>query len=209
MPIIIAFGYKRERGKNTALDMALHRLRTQLPEWRHVEESFAYPLKSAAKIIFGFGHAQLSGELKGELDPFWGFSPRTALQLLGTDCMREVFGEDVWVKNMERRIQAHYDFSPVTQCTVLIGDLRFKNEAAMVHRFGGYLVQCSRDVPYVAEVDDHPSEHDLDDFDAWDFKLNNNGTKDDLERQVRVLIDCILRRCLSPAKRFASYSRRT
>jgi hypothetical protein len=72
--------------------------------------------------------------------------------------------------------------------------LRFKNEAAMVRRLGGYLVKCTREVPYVSEIDNHPSEHDLDDFEKWDFVLDNNGSFDALEVQVGKMIDSIMGR---------------
>lgn len=199
--MIIAFGYKRESGKNTALDMALRYLRSPKYQALAHEESFASPLKQAAKIVFGFGYEQLSGPLKGEVDPFWGFTPRWALQTLGTDAMRHTFGPDVWVKNMERRLHAYFGIpfgipwsSGYEGLSVLIGDLRFENEAAMVRRLGGYLVKCTREVPYVSEIDDHPSEHDLDDFREWDFTLDNNGSFDALEVQVGKMIDSIMGR---------------
>lgn len=95
--------------------------------------SFATPLKTAAADLFLFTPEQLYGNKKEEVDPRWGFSPRTALQQLGTECVRKSLLENFWVLRMEEVIRT----SPYQ--VILIDDLRFEDEALMVYGAGNYL----------------------------------------------------------------------
>ena len=53
--------------------------------------SFADPLKRGVKEMFGFTDEQCWGEqsIKEKVDERWGISPRVALQIIGTDFLRE------------------------------------------------------------------------------------------------------------------------
>jgi hypothetical protein len=183
-PIIIAFGYKRMRGKNTAADAAALSLLHRNMPFRF--DSFAYSLKELCRTVFGFNDEQLNGELKGIPDQFWGFTPRWALQKVGTEAMRGVLN-DIWVKTLVRRAKMHPKES------ILITDMRFPNEAAAVKELGGVLVRCNRDLPFDSIMDTHASETALDHFTDWDFVLNNNGTMDQLKDQVESMIKVILK----------------
>lgn len=87
---------------------------------------FARPLKDAARVMFGFTHTQLEDRvLKEAVDPFWGFSPRKAIQLLGTEYGRNMLREDIWIKRAEQEIIKNTEVGFRT----IISDLRFQNEA--------------------------------------------------------------------------------
>lgn len=166
--MIIGFtGYARS-GKDTAAGF--------LQEMGFTLFHFADPLKEAARAIFSFNERQLYGDLKETVDPYWGFSPREALQRFGTDAMRNNFDQGIWVKALLRRIKAHS--GPVT-----IADVRFPNEAAAIELLGGLLVRVSR--PGVLAVNAHASETALDGWDAID--LFNDGTLEDLRSNVHLL----------------------
>lgn len=93
--------------------------------------AFADVLKVACRAIFGFSHEQVHGTHadKEAVDPFWGFSPRWALQRVGTEGLRRVVADDVWVRALERRL-------PATGL-VVVPDVRFPNEVDMIRRLGG------------------------------------------------------------------------
>lgn len=182
--ILIGFGHKRQRGKDTS---ARYLMREMFARNILVEaDAFAGPLKEVCATVFGFSHEQLNTAVEKEkVDPFWGFTPRWALQAVGTEAFRGTIDKEVWVKSLERRYQSNKGSRVIT-------DVRFPNEAQMVRRLGGYLVRCNRDVQYDPKCDDHPTEVSLDSWEDWDFEIDNNGSKDYLEQQIIDMLNLIL-----------------
>lgn len=173
--MIIGLGCRRLRGKST--------IAKYLCKWHGFQElSFALALKKAGQVIFGLTDRQLYGDLKTMLDPFWGRTPREILQKLGTEAGRNVFGEDIWIKVVEREIKEY------PKCDYVVSDVRFRNEAEAIKSWGGTLVRVDRDIPYDPQQDDHPSERNLDYFTGWDHIIDNNGTIDQLEAKLDKII---------------------
>jgi hypothetical protein len=185
--IVLAFGHKRLRGKDTAGAIALDWfVRRKLPVRR---DSFAHSLKEGVgRGVFGMNNEQLYGDLKTTADPFWGMTPRRMLQFVGTDLMRNQLREDIWAKTLERRAKNDPETS------VVITDLRFWNEVDAIRRLGGYVIKCERQVEFDPDQDTHPSETDLDNYVDWDYMLDNTGTMEDLETQVRSMVEDITKR---------------
>lgn len=91
--------------------------------------AFAKPIKDAVKVMFGFTDIQVEDRiLKETPDQFWGFSPRKAMQLLGTEFGRELLRDDVWVKRAELELSNNQANSYKT----IITDVRFENEAQWI-----------------------------------------------------------------------------
>lgn len=87
--------------------------------------AFARPLKEALKVLLGFSQEQLEDRvLKETVDPFWGFSPRKAMQMLGTEFGRDMLRKDIWIKRAEREIELNFRQGLGT----IITDVRFENE---------------------------------------------------------------------------------
>jgi hypothetical protein len=88
--------------------------------------AFAKPIKEACKILFGFTQEQLEDRvLKETIDPFWGFTPRKTMQLLGTEFGRDMLRKDIWIRRAEFEIQKNKEQGYGT----IITDVRFQNEA--------------------------------------------------------------------------------
>ncbi len=173
--MIIGFGYRAGSGKDTACAHLATNFRatTQL--------AFADPLKKAAQQIFGFSHAQVFGDLKEVVDPFWGFTPRFALQKMGTEAMKGVFGPGLWVESMRRHMDKaahlgtkHFVFS----------DVRFPAEADWILGLGGVLVRLDRNN---SGAGTHASETAMDDYPHWDYVWDNNGTLPELRAKLNKL----------------------
>ena len=105
--------------------------------------SFAGVLKDACANIFGWDRILLEGNTpesrvwREAVDPWWAerlgmpdFSPRVALQRVGTNVFRQNFHPDIWVAAAERKIMA-------TEGNVVISDCRFFNELDVIRRLGG------------------------------------------------------------------------
>ena len=77
--------------------------------------------------MFGFTDLQLEDrKLKEEVDPFWGFTPRKVMQLLGTEFGRDMLRNDVWIKRAELEVLQNQKQGRST----IVTDVRFENEAA-------------------------------------------------------------------------------
>lgn len=91
---------------------------------------------------------------------------RALLQRLGTDCGRNLLGENVWVDAV---------MSDLPDGDVVITDVRFPNEAKAVRDAGGAVIRIGR--PGVRPVNGHLSETALDGYD-FDAIVVNNSTPD-------------------------------
>jgi hypothetical protein len=105
--------------------------------------SFAGVLKDACANIFHWDRILLEGNtpesrvFRETIDPWWAkrldipnFTPRLALQQVGTDVMRKHFHPDIWVAACERQIE-------MTSKNVVISDCRFFNELNVIKKFKG------------------------------------------------------------------------
>lgn len=108
--------------------------------------AFAEPLKKASKELFGgdefFGTQEDKAKehkyWKANLGPAWG-TYRGILQQFGTEIIRNHLHRDFWVLNMHRKI-IEAESSPDGPDVILITDVRFPNEAEMIHMNKGIVV---------------------------------------------------------------------
>lgn len=160
---VIAVAGKKTHGKDTVADyfVANH---------GYTKVHFAKPLKDIC-MVFGFTEDQLYDN-KEVNDEFWGITPRAFMKLVGTDMFRNMFDQAVWVKKMERTIA---DMSE--DAKIVIADVRFDNERALVTRLGGLLIHVKRDIN-TEDSDTHATETGV--FDDAEIYLTNNGTIEEL-----------------------------
>jgi hypothetical protein len=115
--------------------------------------AFADPLKDATASVFGWkrewleGDTEASRKFREEVDDFWsgslkrpGFTPRLALQLMGTEAGRDVFGDDIWVHALKARIDA----KGASKKDFVITDVRFPNEIDAIRSWGGKVIRVKR-----------------------------------------------------------------
>lgn len=171
-------------------------------------ESFANSLKDATASIFNWDRAMLEGDTSASrvqretVDEWWNerlkipdFTPRVALQILGTDILRNHFHEDIWVLSMEARIKD-------AKQNVVITDVRFPNEVRSIRELGGKIVRIKRgDDPewFSLAASDHesmpviyPNVH-ASEY-SWagttpDYLIDNKGTIEDLREIVNDLLE--------------------
>lgn len=110
--------------------------------------SFAEPIKDAAAMMFNWPRPLLEGDteesrkFRETKDGWWSekfghdFSPRHALQLLGTEAGRNVFHEDVWIYSVFRRMFPGKNY--------VISDVRFPNEIKFISEQKGFIVRVRR-----------------------------------------------------------------
>ena len=149
-------------GKSTVANLLI--------EHQHV--SFAASLKHAVWTLLG--ELGISGfhfvyEDKEAIIPGLGVSARHMMQTLGTEWGRACIHPDFWV--MIARAKTQYIMNDGG--SVVIDDVRFPNEAAMIRDLGGELWRIDR--PGVSYSGDHSSEGGLEDI-TPDRVLINDGT---------------------------------
>ena len=192
-------------GKGTVGDY----LQTQ---WQFSKDSFAKPLKDAVGIIFGWDREMLAGatkesrEWREKNDYYWTkvmgkpMSPRLALQLFGTECIRNVFHQDVWAASLIKRYIPNLMNTVVTDC-------RFKNEIDAIKNAGGYIIKVERgdDPEWLSSYNDLMEKHDYAKIEQlrksgffphvsetdwigseFDFIVYNNDTLDELYKSVDI-----------------------
>lgn len=108
-------------------------------------------------------------------------SVRKYLQILGTDAVRSIIGNDAWIRAAEAKVVGHLREGR----NVVMTDVRFPNEVAFVHSYGGVMVRLKRDG--VDAVNSHISDTGIDDLPV-DQVVFNNGTIDDLGNKASALL---------------------
>ncbi|WP_374834639.1 deoxynucleotide monophosphate kinase family protein [Paenochrobactrum pullorum] len=91
---------------------------------------FASPLKDMLRAI-GYSEAEIEGHLK-EAPRADGYTPRHAMQTLGTEWGRNCMGQNFWVNIWKERASSGL---------IVVDDCRFPNEADAVRSLGGTVIR--------------------------------------------------------------------
>lgn len=122
------------------------------------EESFANPLKAAVSTLFSisiedtrtqegknkptsYHWEHLSPSLRNKFPDRTGpMLVREILQIFGSDTMRELWGDDFWVRRMRETLEKHLakreEHRTWKTTPVVITDVRHRNEAELVREYG-------------------------------------------------------------------------
>lgn len=165
-----------------------------------VRISFAAALKDVVAILFSWPRHMLEGDTpesrawRLEPDAEWslktgipGFSPRKALQTVGTDLIRHHIYINLWIDIVEKRIAMILTANP--EAKIVVTDCRFTNEVAAVKKFpGARLVRIVRPECEPLSSHSHLSET-VDLSESVDITLVNNSTIEALKTSVEMVID--------------------
>jgi hypothetical protein len=163
-------------GKNTVADFLL-----DSDGGPFAQIAFADPLYECVSTITGLPVAQLRDrDVKEEVIPWLGKSPRQLLQTLGTEWGRGTVHPEIWIRIAMERAAQHLAFNGV-----VITDVRFDNEAQAVIDAGGEVWRVTR--PgwrcLADEAAAHQSEAGVSDH-MIARTIDNSGSLDDLRRQL-------------------------
>lgn len=194
-------------GKGTAADILVKK-------HGFTKLSFADTVKDATAAIFGWQRHLLEGDTdesrtwREAKDEWWSerfgydFSPRLALQMMGTEAGRDVFHPDIWIHSLERKMEMYPN--------VVIADVRFPNEIKFIQNKGGFVVRVKRgpdpewyDLAHAANSETFlhaPEAHDEMEktgihYSEWawigsimDYHLTNEGALSMLEADITHMI---------------------
>ena len=172
-------------GKGTAGDI--------LKDLGFTPVSFAKGVKDVAAEMFGWprhlleGDTEQSRQWREQPDKFWTeefgrqFTPRLALQLMGTEVGRDVFHQDFWVIKLKNYMQKNPNQNYV------ITDVRFQNEIEFVHKQKGILIEIQRGIsPHWYDI---AAKANRGDWKAEDFMLKQSGVHESEWRWIGGFID--------------------
>ena len=177
MNYIIGFGYKKGSGKTTAADY-INNLGSNRDIIRTCKTSFAYRLKLIAEESFGWDGKK---DTKG----------RRLLQEIGSTARH--YRHDFWVAHLQGDVRVfcwnETDFvEDGGTFVILIDDVRYHNEVEGLRSLEEdgevdktIIIRIDRDTGF---VDNHSSEHGLDDYSDWDYVIDNNGTIEELYNKI-------------------------
>ncbi len=154
--MILGICGQKKSGKTFTAELLKHLF--ELHGVKFEKRAFAAPLKEACRTMFLFTDDQLYGDddIKNQVDPRWGVSPRFAMQTLGTEYGRDTIRKDIWIKRMELEVELLESKGFHT----LIDDVRFLNEAEWVRSMGGTIIGVQSEESLSAD-DQHPSEKEM------------------------------------------------
>jgi hypothetical protein len=174
---IIAFGYKKQRGKDTCCNFMKDWLTLNHPELRVRKVGFADKLKDIAYQLYSWAGLQPSHYYethyheKEIILPKLGLTPRQIWIGLGNG-MREIY-DLTWVHYLTK--------GGLNADVLLIKDCGFTNEAIAVRESGGLLYKIERSNQPMAN---DPRETELDLWNDWDGIIDNHGTLHDLNTLI-------------------------
>lgn len=169
-PLLIGLGHKKQSGKDTFAKF----LKDHLSGYTWTT-AFALPLKMQVAAACGISLEELE-QNKAIFRPI--------LQWWGTEFRRKYQKNDnYWINEMEKCYQE------VSCKNFIITDCRFRNEATYIKAKGGILINVRRTT---GELDSHGSECDLDQYEHWDYNVNNDGSLEELEKQAKYIASKII-----------------
>lgn len=113
----------------------------------YIRYALAEPFKLALMQLLGWSFEHIEGKLKEVVDERYGFSPRTAMQTIGTQWGR-FLNRDLWIILVDQKIDWNGN--------VVVTDIRRENEAQWIRSKGGVIIHIVR--PDLPNNDDHISE---------------------------------------------------
>ena len=197
--VIFGISGQKRAGKDTIADYIKGQVISSIV-------SFAEPVRNVCRAYFGWDDEWLLGKHKEDVDPYWGISPRQAMQYLGTEVGRvglsenyrefkSVTADNIWIKKALQTIRIKSEKKYVDQFgkirAFIIPDMRFLNEYSAIKKMmnEGFKVitvgVCRDGLP----SDKHASETEIRYcVDKCDFVLANNRNISDLEDSVEEIV---------------------
>lgn len=192
MKTVILVSGKLQSGKNTFADLVKEYIVDV------VQESYAGPLKNECKEVFKRLTEYLNCISADILDVnlftnddnwYENKTPltRILLQTYGTDIFRNKVSESWWLDKLVERIKLSQNKF------FIITDVRYQNE---IDRFTSedinvFKIRVERTKDYFTDEDLHESETGLDNYKNWDYKIQNDGSIDDLRKVAKMITQII------------------
>lgn len=170
-----------------------------ISEYGFIKLTFASTLKDVVAILFSWPRDLLEGLTeesrlwRENVDDFWSeklsipnFTPRKALQMIGTDLFRIHFNNDIWISIVENKINTMLKNNPNTN--IVISDCRFTNEFSLIKQFpDSHIIMILREKNKSINKLYHSSETEWINYN-FDAILQNDNSIDDLKPNIKSIL---------------------
>ena len=199
-PVVILINGKKRSGKDFCAEVIKQKLKKKGIEVSILH--FADKLKQAMCVTFNITEEELE-ELKNQtnnnitIKGLGGYpnskgvketSFRTILQRFGTEAMKPIFGEDVWVRLLEQQIkESNAD-------VILVPDFRFKIESTLSHFMSVKVIGANDE----KGNDTHASENDLNNF-YFNAEIDNSSVNvncKDFKKSIKGVVNNITKKVM-------------
>ncbi|AZU97161.1 deoxynucleoside monophosphate kinase [Streptomyces phage Emma1919] len=110
----------------------------------------------------------------GYKDTIWAQDIRRWMQVVGTNCVRGILGNEIWADATFNSMHMNRNY--------VVTDVRFVNEANGIRQRGGRMYRIVREG--VGPANNHVSETALDNYD-YDGFIHNDGSLEEFHDSVR------------------------
>lgn len=162
---------------------------SHLIDWEVIK--FADKLKDIVCLLTGCTRDDLEdrefkSNHKFRFENKWYGSVREFLQYFGTDLIRKNLGDNIWVYAtfVDYKPKKLSEYNPSKW---IISDVRFPNEVEAIKDRNGIIIRINRNNSLFKSVV-HESETALDNYDNFDYIINNDGTIEELTFKVREIL---------------------
>ena len=171
--LVIVLSGKARSGKDTSLEI-LKRKCEQIGK-KVISLYYASSIKEYAKKISSW-----DGNDENK--------PRTLLQVLGTDIIRNTIDKNFFINRIIEDIKVYSKFFDV----IIIGDARFPEEIDYIkNEFKNVIsVHINREDMNLLTKEEkkHATETALDNYKRYDYEINNDGSIEDLKTKLEEII---------------------
>lgn len=161
---------------------------------RHGKDTTALAIKKAYKDkkVINLSYGSYIKEFAKNISDWDGrdeTKPRVLLQQLGTEVIRNNIDKDFFIKRLCNDIRVYsYYFDVIT-----ISDARFPDEIMTPKKLFDdvitiKVVRSNFDTNLTLEEQKHSTETALDEFNDYDYVIENNGTIDELDKKVLKIV---------------------
>lgn len=183
--MIIALAGMKRVGKDTIADYIA-------AKHKFAKCSLSWHLKATLRTLFGWGFEHTDGDLKDQIDPAFGVSPRQMMLFFGTDVMQfhvpaqfqmfeQIMGRKFWCQRLWEDTKDVDDY--------VISDMRFPHEAEFFREMNESTLIIRVTRPN-CHGDNHPSETGVE-LVLPDYIIRNNGTLEDLYKEIEKVMNDI------------------
>ncbi len=182
------------------------------------QKGFSIKLKQICSLLTGVPLEKFESQefkkskLGKEWDDSFGIDTyRDLLQVVGTDCMRDMVHPNIWVNALMADYQPIGGYQTTdsklgmagTDITIpmpeldkdrrifpnwVVVDCRFPNEAQAIKDVGGVIIRIQRVQNTKLREEMHSSETSLDNW-PFDYVIDNNGSKDEFDQKIRAILE--------------------
>lgn len=134
-------------------------------------------------------------------------TPRLLLQLLGTNCGRDIIHPNIWINALMLNYRGEslgidkYGVQTIKYPNWIITDVRFENEVKAIKDKGGIVIRVNRIYQYGKQAldnikqianqvfeNEHPSETALDDYKDFDYIIDNDSDIQSLIEKIKIIL---------------------